>query len=336
MKILDFAPDKHAATWARQGWLKIEDAVDPEFLSQAERKIQAMRDQQKRGMQEFAFKNKKEQYLYEFTEDEDLDGLYDDISRLTGIDRKKITLCERHVKIYEDNAEPNPVPHKDRLASEVVLGIPILLSSDSYLVLFPTVYRETNPFQSTAEWRSRLSKNEDPAVLLNSIEPTKVHCKRGDIFLFNGAGTFHERINPAGAILLFLKFNGLRMDPIGEDPRTIAEENQSREILGALRRDGDLLGFEVEVSPRLENVDRYYSRLEWREVLAGKLWSKPPFPLTELEFDLLRKIHYRMPVRKVLEHFAASNDKPLASLRALGEKGGVNFLKPRAGAANGE
>jgi hypothetical protein len=335
MKILDFVPERHAAFWAGQGWLVIEDAVDPGFFRQAESKIQAMIGREKQGMKEFAFKNKKEQYLYEFTEDEDLERLYDDIARLTGIDRAKLTLCERHVKVYEDNAEPNPVPHKDRLASEVVLGIPITLKSDSYLVLYPSAHCEPNPFQSTAEWRSRLTEQQDPRVLLSSIEPTKVYCKPGDVFLFKGSSMHHERVNPAGAILLFLKFNGLRMDPIGEDPRTVLEEGESRGIIDSLKSDRELLDFEVEVSPRLEMVDRYYSRLEWREILAAKLWSKPPFHLTELEFDLLRRIPRRMKVSEVVSDSTDSATGALASLRTLGEKGGVNFLTARAATTHG-
>ena len=107
----------------------------------------------------------------------------------------------------------------------------------------------------------------------SEIEPVKVDVRPGDVVLFRGSSIYHERVNAANTTLLYLKFNSMRLDPIGEDPSTPVQREVSLNILSN-KSDEQLLDSVIEVSPKLERISRHYTRLYWKEVIQAYVLRK--------------------------------------------------------------
>lgn len=327
MQVFCVDPGDYAQTFSEQGYVHISNAVSPGFLAFA-RNYSKDRQTERTAMKEWEFKQKKQQYLFEFPADFDLmTGLYGFVSTLTGLPLESLTLCERHIKVYEDLANTTPPPHKDRLASQIAVGIPLTVADNSDVILYPDDQLTINPFSSTAAWRSSLDQDTLPEITLQGIEPVRVHVEPGDAILFRGNSIYHERVNPAHTSLLYLKFNALRLDPLGEDPRTPRQAEHSRRLLQDYS-DSQLLKCRVEVSPRLENIRRLYTRLYWKEVIQGNLWGEKEFTLGEDELALLLRIEAGDRVSRVLDKLGVP-DRDYASclpmLRRLGNLGAIDF-----------
>jgi hypothetical protein len=289
IRILNFEPSAYREEWERQGYLHVRNGVNPDFFAPMKERVLAEVNAPRSELADWRFAAKKTQHLFEFDASFDFPrGLYEDVAALTGADVERLTLCERHIKAYDGNANPNPVPHKDRLASEIVIGFPVQVPEDSYLILYPTAPRTENPYQSTAEWRELSSPNDDTEALLKHHEPVKLFARPGDIVVFQGAKIFHERVNPANSVLLFLKFNSMRMDPICEDLSTPYLEHRTAELLDALD-DEQLMTERLEVSPRLEKVVAYHNRRDWRPVYLASLWKEKEIPLSNLDAEILKR-----------------------------------------------
>jgi hypothetical protein len=117
----------------------------------------------------------------------------------------------------------------------------------------------------------------------------RIFARPGDVVLFKGSRMFHERMNGAGSILLFLKFNAMRMDPLGEDPSTARFEARTANIAKTLS-DDRLLAERLEVSPRLQQVTAYYDRRDWRQVYLAALWDESDFVLEEADIRLIEAV----------------------------------------------
>jgi hypothetical protein len=288
-RVLAFNPADYRAQWEEQGYLHIPGGVSAEFVDYMTNKVLSELDAPKKELADFKFASKKTQHLFDFDASFDFPrGLYEDVAALTGLPLNRLTLCERHVKAYDQNAEANPVPHKDRMASEIVVGLPVRVPEDSYLVLYPTAPATENPFQSTAQWRDVVSPNEQTRSLLAEVEPVKLYARPGDVVFFQGAKVYHERINPANSVLLFLKLNAMRMDPIGEDLSTAYYEQRTAALAGTCS-DDQLLQERIEVSPRLEKVVAYYNRRTWDPVYVGSIWKGKEYVLDDLDVALLKQ-----------------------------------------------
>jgi hypothetical protein len=124
--------------------------------------------------------------------------------------------------------------------------------------------------------------------------------------MFAGNSIYHERINAANAWVLYLKFNGMRLDPIGEDPKTGPQRERSLELLRTYS-DAELLDTKIEVSPRLEKVSRQYTRMHWMEVVHGHILGEREFRLSETEFSALRVLDDRIiPLRELIARMGYS------------------------------
>lgn len=289
MKVFNFNPVEYQAEYAKNGYVHVAKGVDPEFLTFARTYARDAIDRDD-SLKEWHFKNKKSQFLFEFPPEVDFVGdLKQVVGEVAGMDRNSVTLCERHVKVYNDKAASNPPPHKDRLASELTVGIPLEVPENSYIVLYPDHCREVNHFASTAQHRASLRDEDLPETLLADVQPQEHRVWPGDVILFRGSSMYHERVNPANTSLLYLKFNSMGLDPLGEDPATIEARSYSELAISDLS-DRALLQTQLMLSPRLERISRHYSRLYWREILQAKLWNEDDVYLDSEEFELLRAL----------------------------------------------
>lgn len=158
---------------------------------------------------------KKRQYVFDFPSQEIALEFRSGIARLTGMTEEKITISERHLKVYDEATNPWPAPHKDRCASQISIGLPIALPKSSSVCVFPTMDHTANPND-----KAMFLNQNDHADLDNiyqTEEAVMLNEKVGDLVLFNGSSIFHERVNAAGTAVLYIKINDNGDDPLGEN-----------------------------------------------------------------------------------------------------------------------
>jgi len=330
-RIFEFEPSDYAEQYAAQGFVHIPGGASPEFMEFAQafanNKIDASGD---RKLGRWQFQGKKLQFLMEFEDNSDYpEGLYRSVATVSGLDVARMMIGERHIKVYDPEAAASPPPHKDRMASEVTVGVGLEIPEDSRIILYPNCELAVNPYQTTKEWRDTLDEADLPENVLAGIEPIEVDMRPGDVVMFAGSSIYHERINPAGTSVLYMKFNGMRLDPIGEDPQTQPQRDLSLALL-ATRDDAGLLDNRVEVSPRLEKVTRQYSRRHWGEMIHGHIIGEQEFRLSEDEFAALRVLDDRaLTLRDLvsrLGHPPGAAIGVVAKLRRLIGLGAIDLL----------
>jgi len=252
------------------------------------------------------------------------------MAKTASLPMDKFTLCERHIKVYESNAKAHVPAHKDRVAAQLTVGLPLNIPEGSHIVLWPDDQLTINPLNSTALWRTSLDEKDLPENVLKDIEPVRVYAEPGDVVLFRGNSIYHERENPANSEVLYLKFNAMRLDPIGEDPSTLMQQETSQEILTA-NDDEALLDFEIEVSPRLEKISRHYTRLYWKEVIQVYVGGEKEFNISELELDTIKKINGVITIRQAITNLGASEFeylKHIPMIRRLAELKALDIRYP--------
>jgi hypothetical protein len=146
--------------------------------------------------------------------------------------------------------------------------------------------------------------------------------------MFRGSSIYHERVKAASTRLLYCKFNFMRLDPLGEDPRTPLQQLQSQEILRE-KSDRELLNSVVEVSPRLERVSRHYTRLYWKDVIQAYVGGEKEFTLSEQELSAFRHIDGKLTVSEVMMRLGIPEPQHIQHVpmfRRLGELKGIDFL----------
>ena len=331
MRIFNFEAREYSADFMRDGYVHIPGGVSPDFLTYALAFSDSKVAEEKGGeIEEKRIRGKKRQYLMEFPETSDFPGeLYRSVAEVAQLNVDRMMISERHIKIYEDVAPADPPAHKDRLASEVTVGLGLRIPPESWLKLYPDTELTINPFQSTREWRDSLDEPDLPENRLADVEPVRIDMRAGDVVMFAGSSVYHERVNPANTWVLYLKLNAMRLDPLSEDPSTAPQRAASLEIL-ATAGDEALLDRRVEVSPRLDHVSRHYTRNHFAEVLLAYITNEKKFTLSEEELRALlvigdgtptiRDVIHRMghPFQTALEH--------MPMFRRLGQRGAIDFL----------
>src|SRR5256712_932065 len=216
MKVFSFDPAEHRERFLSQGWIHIKNGVTPEF-------VDVMRDFVARELSEehlkqFALAGKKGQGRFEFPSDVDFPGeLYDAISAVCGLNRDTIVLSERHINAYNNDARPDPIPHKDRDASKVSVGL-CIEPADSEVVIYPGASRELNPFVSAATYYDSLPDDQKPEVVLTEDQAVAIRDEPGDVVMFYGSAIWHLRPRSPGPGNRYPQFNGFDFAPLGEDP----------------------------------------------------------------------------------------------------------------------
>jgi hypothetical protein len=253
------------------------------------------------------------------------DDLFDVVAGLGGLKRESMTLSERHIKVYEVDADPNPYPHKDRLASQVALGISVTVPQGSHIVFYPDDHREVNPFFS-AGLRERLAPDELPEVLLRGCREVVIHDRPGDVLAFRGSSIWHLRRQAAGTVNLYLKFNDFDCDPLGEDPETDARSAWTTAVLTG--DEAPLLASMPRLSRRFDSLVRERSRVGWEERSSASVWGSPPVPLAAGEEALLELLDGNASVAVVAAGagHGLSADTAVSALRRLASRGVVDLI----------
>jgi hypothetical protein len=320
MRVFAFDVDEAGRRYAEQGWVHVPAGIDPGFL--AELQAFVARSLAEHRVEGRAIGGTKEQSLFEFPEGVDFPGeLFDVVAAVCGLRRETMTLSERHIKVYDADAPPDPPAHKDRLASQVSVGLSIDIPAESRLVLYPHEHRELNPFNISAALRRSLEPDQLPEAILRDAEEVEVDDAGGDVVMFPGNSMWHLRRKAARAINLYLKFNDFGSDPLGEDPATPARRERT---LALLDDDGGLAAEIPVLGRRLDTVARRYVRDGWQELVEAHVWDDEPFAIDERELELLRAADGR---RTWSELAADGAEQPL---RRLARRGALDLV-PRNG-----
>lgn len=276
------------ARFEADGWFIAEGACNPVLLDDIESQLRTFVDEGAGELADWRVHGKKAQALWDLPAGLDVEALCAAIAEVTGLDPKRTVIAERHLKVYSASAPERPPAHKDRSASTVTVGIAVDVPAQSRLVLWPSADRVHNPFPTSEEWRGSLDPQDLPERVLDGVAPVELRMGRGDVVAFRGAEIYHERHQPAGAALLYLKFNDVGLDPLGEDPRTPLLEERSRE----LSAEGLPASGVLEVSPRVVGLrsEEYFPSGPVR-VFARLLGRSPGVPLSEADVALVRTSH---------------------------------------------
>jgi hypothetical protein len=313
MKVFSFDPSEHRETFLSQGWLHIKNGVTPEFVEVMKEFV--ARELSEEQLKQFALAGKKGQGRFEFPPEVDFPGeMFDVIAEVCGLDRETIALSERHINAYNNDAKPDPAPHKDRDASKVSVGL-CIEPADSEVVIYPGASRERNPYVSAASYYDSLSTDQKPENTLTEDQAVAIRDEPGDVVMFYGSEIWHLRRRSAGSVNLYLKFNDFDYDPLGEDPTTIERQERTRQLLSG---NGDLNHAVVKPSRQLEQLTHVYSR-NALQVRQAKIWGRNPLALGEKEFQILQSLNGGKEV-------AALGDDAEEHVRRLAEHGVVDLL----------
>jgi hypothetical protein len=327
--IFTFNPEDYQDEFSKNGFVLIKNGINADFLAVAIEQAEKQKSDNK-DISNQHFKGKKRQYLYEFDEWDFYDNGLKTLAKTASLSEEKATLCERHIKVYEPDAAPKVPAHKDRVAAQITVGIPLFIPEDSHIVLWPNDHLTINSLNSTALWRSDHDEKDLPENILKDIEPVRVYAKPGDVVLFRGSSIHHERENPANAQILYLKLNAMRLDPLAEDPSTLQQQITSQQILTQFD-DHKLLDCLVEVSPRLEKISRHYTRLYWKEVIQAYVTGEQEFTLTEMEFEVFKKIEDQKTVSEIISRLGIPESEHIdyvPMIRRLVKFKGLNVIAP--------
>ena len=324
MKVFNFDPADYRAQWEEKGWVHVRNGVDPEFFAFLREFVD--RSLEAHHVEGKAIGGQKDQALLEFPDGVDYPGeLFDVVATLCGLNREGMTLSERHIKLYDPEADPEPVAHKDRYSSQVSVGLSIDIPAESSLVLYPTDQRAENPFNVSPALLASLDPEEHPSVALKDAEELVIDDQPGDVVLFPGRSMWHLRRNPARATNLYLKFNDFGSDPLGEDPLT---PKLREDTLAALANGNDLGGLVPVAARRLDTLTRQYTR-EGGEVLQANVWEQKPLTLEPAEFELLQRADGRRALAEVTREVSAGAGQNgfERSIRRLAENGALDLVK---------
>jgi hypothetical protein len=322
MKIFAFDPADYRDQYAKHGWVHVRDGIDRDFLDALRSFVHGSFGEHR--VEGRAIAGRKQQALYEFPPDTDFPGeLFDVVSELCGLHRPTMALSERHIKAYDRDAPANPVPHKDRYASQVSIGLSIDVPERSKLVLYPNDELEVNPLNVSAAYLESLPPERRPDVALRNATPVEIDDRGGDVMMFRGNAVWHARNNGADVVNLYLKLNDFNCDPLGEDPTT---EEQRRRTLAAATN-GQLDDKIPAFGRRLDCISRRYTR-EWDEVAHAELWDQSPVALSEADVALLGAVDARRGVSEVVSSAGDGDggDARLAALRRLAERGVLDLI----------
>jgi hypothetical protein len=338
MKLFNFDPIKIAPRFKSDGYAHVANGVGEEFLSFARKQLATYRTTGEHEVRDRKIKGKKRQFLFEFPEASGcVAELTGTVAAIAGLGM--LTLSERHIKVYDESAPPFPLLHKDCVASQVAVGIPLEQNVDARLVLLPNAMRGVNPLD-VAVFGPRAALGLDGSMHVEpqdadlepqtgqNLETLMLDVRPGDVVIFPGSSMYHERFNGAGSSVLYLKLNAMGIDFLGED---LATGGQREQGLALLRRwsDEELLRGTIRVSPRLQRISRHYTRLNWTTVLQAHVAGRGEFAISEGDLALLKAVRGHSRVETVLLNAGIAQSEYLTcsrQFRRLAEFGAVDFV----------
>jgi hypothetical protein len=323
MKLFAFDPGELAHTYHSTGWVHVRNGVSADFLAHLQEYCR--RRAAEEALHGTGIRGAKDQYLYDPPADVDLVGELRTVAgAMCGLDPASFTLAERHIKSYSSDADPAPVAHKDRLASQVSMGVSIEVPEGSHLVLYPHVHREVNHFL-TADLRESLAPAERPDVILGGLPAVEIYDQPGDVVLFPGSSVWHLRRRSADTVNLYLKCNDFECDPLGEDPSTELRRLATERWLATSPSEEA-----VEVVPVLSRRLEWVGRLSGRDGVSrpfAKMWDQPPLIVSESELALLESLG--PPASTGAARRAADRRVPVnGDVIRLARRGVLDLLRP--------
>jgi hypothetical protein len=266
----------------------------------------------------------KEQALYESPPDVDFPGeLFDVVSAVTGLNRPRMTLSERHIKAYDADANPEPHAHKDRFASQVSIGLSIDIPAESRLILYPFDDVSVNPFNISTAFRLSLDPEQRPERVLTGAREVAIDDAGGDVVMFPGNAVWHLRRKSARAVNLYLKLNDFNSDPLREDPMTAERYERTMELVTA----GDALDSAVPIyGRRMDGVTQQHTR-DGQELLQALVWDPDPvpIPLTERQFRFLRAVDGSRALDELARELGTELRDLEADLKRLATRGAIEL-----------
>lgn len=198
----------------QQNFLHLKDVLSDEFIEVLEQYGREIADDRLDEIDEWRINGKKRQFLFDFPSQDLLEAFCESIGGITGHSGSDITIGERHIKVYHEDAEDFPAPHMDRQAAEFTIGFPIYIADDSRVCFFPHLSRNENVGEKASF--AKVPDGTNMKQYYDDDRIVKMKGKIGDMFIFHGSTIYHERIKPAGSVILYIKINASNRDPLGE------------------------------------------------------------------------------------------------------------------------
>jgi len=221
--IFNYDPGVANAEFKKCGYAHLRGVLNSSFLDSLIEFYHRANVDGENEIREKKIYGKKRQFLFRFSSAEDEREFRQGISRLTGIDEEALTISERHVYIYDSNAEPWPAPHKDRAASEVSIGFPIHCPDGSSACVFPGLELGPNAEERAIYLTKGVGSNGD--LIYETEDSILLNEEPGDVVLFLGSSLYHSRVKAAGTAVLYIKVNSEMRDPLGENESCLLESN---------------------------------------------------------------------------------------------------------------
>jgi hypothetical protein len=199
----------------RDGFILLKDILSDGFMATLQDFLDRSRAGTVAEYNTWRIGGKKHQFLFDFPTRDMALAFRDGISDLTGMAQDKLTISERHLKQYENDAPDYPAPHKDRGASRYSIGLPIHLGPETSVCIFPTLDRAPNDSDRAVF----MTEQDHPGLeeIYNSPDALPLNEELGDMIIFLGSTIYHERIRPRGTAVLYIKVNDQGFDPLSEN-----------------------------------------------------------------------------------------------------------------------
>lgn len=321
-KMFTFNPSDYSALFAQQGYVHIPGGLTDEFYKLLAAQIDNFLEANR--LKDWAIGN-KQQSLYEFPEGLDYyEQFMQAVGTVCSLKPKRLTLSERHIKAYEPDADPHPLAHKDRYASEISVGFSVTVPAGSRLVLYPKDNVSVNPYNTSARLRASFTEDNVPEKLLKNAAPVIIEDKPGDVMIFRGNAIWHLREHPANTTNLYLKLNSFNCDPLGEDPHT---EDVRKKTLDALTKSDDELKNMVPLLGRRVDFVHSFASRQWVETTEVVFWGGRTLPISEMEFGLLKHFGWNASLSAVVKKANGTDGcAQLAAIRQLASHGAIDLF----------
>ncbi len=211
---------QHRSRLEQQSYVYLENVLSDRFTNLLKFYGGQISADKLEEIDEWRIPGKKRQFLFDFSSKAFFDKFREGVSKLTGQPQDAITIGERHIKVYLDEAPDYPVPHLDRQAAQYTIGFPIHIPDDSCVCFFPHLSRKENTAQRAAY--ADMPTGTDMANFYEDDHIVKMKGGIGDMIVFRGSTIFHERIRSAGCRILYIKVNSTGQDPLGEHASLMA------------------------------------------------------------------------------------------------------------------
>jgi hypothetical protein len=343
MRLFTFDPKDFVAAFRGRGYVHVTKGVSEEFLAFAQAQLAYCRETGRNELLAREIKSKKKQYLFVPPDEEDwLAELMRTIGEVTGTPGTGLTLSERHLMVYDDNAARLPALHKDRFASRFSVGIPLESGTGERIALLPEGPRGINVLDN-AVYSPRvigssapsiegwdLNASDFPEAWASETKPTLIEldARPGDVVIFAGSSIYHGRLDSARSSVLYFKLNTDRLDPLGEDPVTDVLHENTLNVLKH-KSDPELLECLVELSPRLQHISRVYTRKDWATILRASVSGEKKFIISDEDWSFISALRGRRKIRDVLTDAVSLRERlseRIFGIRRLAKLGAIDIL----------